>query len=190
MDGTLRQDDRRGEEIRRVEHPGSGRPEDVPTPPVGPPLPQCRDVGSLTDSDIRIRTPITICSHDIGAVSKQSVLFPTGSARTTFKLTDPEIFAGFGDGVLWQPPLVCTTSQGPWPAVHSENRQCYGSCLPVHNVFVVGVPQPVLFVWHGDFDDHPPAFELVGEPVVISSTIFVCNAGGGGGGGDGGGSIP
>ena len=163
------------------------RPPDLPPQPAGLPLPMCRDEGSLTYSDVRIQMPITICSHDIGTVSRESVLFPTDSARTTYKLTDPEIFAGFENGVLWQPPLVCTTSQGPWPAVHSENRMCHGQCLPVHNLFVVGVPQPVVFVWNGDFDDHPSGFELVGEPVVTSRTIFICNPGGGG---DGGGPIP
>ena len=135
----------------------------------------CGKDWSYTFFDAKITTPITVCTRPEARLAiANNLLFPQGSGRTTFKLTDPRIFADLKDSVLEQPPLVCTTNNGPWSAQIVQERACIGTCSPRNTLTVVGVPNSVLFVWYGAFNDHPPGFEFVGLPVQIGENSDPC----------------
>src|SRR4029453_8027464 len=87
---------------------------------------------------------------------------------------DPRIFADLEDSVLEQPPLVCTVNNGPWSAQIVQERACIGTCSPKNTLTVVGVPNSVLFVWYGTFNDHPAGFEFVGLPIQIGESSDPC----------------
>ena len=135
----------------------------------------CGNDWSYTFFDAKITTPITICTRPEARLAiENNLLVPQGSRRTTFKLTDPRIFADLKDSVLEQPPLVCTNNNGPWSAQIVQERACIGTCSQKNTLTVVGVPNSVLFVWYGAFDAHPPGVEFVGLPVRIGESSDPC----------------
>ena len=135
----------------------------------------CGKDWTYTFFDAKITTPITVCTRpEARLANEHNFLFPQGSGRTTFKLTDPRIFADLEDSVLEQPPLVCTINNGPWSAQIVQERACIGTCSPKNTLTVVGVPNSVLFVWYGAFNDHPAGFEFVGLPVQVGETSDPC----------------
>jgi hypothetical protein len=109
--------------------------------------------------------------------NENNLLFPQGSGRTTFKLSDLSIFGDLKDSVLEQPPLVCTVNNGPWSARIVQERACIGTCSPLNTLTVIGVPNSVLFAWYGAFNDYPQGFEFVEPPVKTSEDHFDCQAG-------------
>jgi hypothetical protein len=126
----------------------------------------CAKDWTRTYFDAKITMPITVCTRAAARVANENnLLFSQGSGRTTFKLTDPRIFADLKDSVLEQPPLVCTVNNGPWSAQIVQERACIGTCSPLNTLTVVGVPNIVVFAWYGSFDAHPPGFEFVEPPV-------------------------
>jgi hypothetical protein len=152
----------------------------IEPPTVHPPEPfstatLCGKDWTYTFFDAKITTPIALCTRpEARLANENNLLFPRGSGRTTFKLTDPRIFADLEDSVLEQPPLVCTVNNGPWSAQIVQERACIGTCSPKNTLTVVGVPNSVLFVWYGAFNDHPPGFEFVGLPVQIGESSDPC----------------
>jgi hypothetical protein len=96
-----------------------------------------------------------------------------------------------GEGKRDRLALRCETSDGPWNAILTIDRFCFGTCMPLNSLIVVGVPNNVSFVWWGAVENHPDGFDFVGEPVHKSTTTQPCHPQDGGvGGGDGGGHIP
>lgn len=135
----------------------------------------CGKDWTYTFFDAKIRMPITVCTRvEARLANENNLLFPQGSGRATFKLTDPRIFADLKDSVLEQPPLVCTINNGPWSAQIVQERACIGTCSPKNTLTVVRVPNSVLFVWFGAFDNHPPGFEFVGLPIQIDEISDPC----------------
>lgn len=166
-----------------------------PTDPVPPPAESpeaiCPQDASRRILDARVTTPIVVCTRREEPAAAGCVLWPGRSAGSTFKLTDLGVVADLEDAVAWQPPLRCETSDGPWNAILTIDRFCFGTCTPLNSLIVVGVPNNVSFVWWGAVENHPAGFDFVGEPVLQSTTTQPCHPqDGGGDGGDGGGHIP
>lgn len=137
--------------------------------------PPCAKDWTYSYFDAKITTPITVCTRPAARLANENnLLFPQGPGRTTFKLTDPRIFADLKDSVLEQPPLVCTLNNGPWSAQLVQERACIGTCSPKNTLTVIGVPNSVLFVWFGAFNAHPPGFEFVGLPVKVGESSDPC----------------
>jgi hypothetical protein len=138
----------------------------------------CAKDWSYTYFDAKITTPITVCTRAAARLANENnLLFPQGSGRTTFKLSDLSIFGDLKDSVLEQPPLVCTVNNGPWSARIVQERACIGTCSPLNTLTVIGVPNSVLFAWYGAFNAHPQGFEFVEPPVETSEDHFDCQAG-------------
>jgi hypothetical protein len=135
----------------------------------------CGKDWTYTYFDAKIATPITVCTRPaVRLANENNLFFPQGPGRTTFKLTDPRIFADLKDSVLEQPPLVCTVNNGPWSAFLIVERTCIDTCRPRNSLSVVGVPNSVLFVWEGALEAHPPGFEFVGLPVQVGEETMAC----------------
>jgi hypothetical protein len=137
--------------------------------------PPCAKDWTYIFFDAKIKIPITVCTHSQARpANENNLLFPRGSGRTTFKLTDLSIFGDLKDSVLEQPPLVCTVNNGPWSAQIVQERACIGTCSPKNTLTVVGAPNLVVFIWYGELTDHPAGFEFVGIPVLISKSSDPC----------------
>jgi hypothetical protein len=147
-----------------------------PGTPPGP-VALCPKDWIFTYFDAQVTMPITICTNEEEKALRENAWFFSGSTKTaTTKLVDPSIFAGLEDGVLWQPPLVCRTTDGPWLVRITQERACIGTCTPLNTLVVVGAPNPVQFVWHGSFENHPAGFEFVGKPVQTDqANLGPCN---------------
>jgi hypothetical protein len=156
-------------------------------PPPAPPSALCPADASTTFYDAKITIPITVCSAEEARASLNNLLFPIDVKATTFKLTDPGFFqslASLENSGIFEPPLVCKTSQGPWSARIITDRACIGTCRPYNHLFVVGVPNNVEFNWFGRFDEHPVGFEFVGAPTQTDhQSLGECNDGTGAGAG-------
>ncbi len=55
---------------------------------------------------------------------------------------------------------VCMTSDGPWDATLIEDRNCNGY-TPYQTLLITAFGDPVLFVWSGGTQNHPPGIGLV-----------------------------
>jgi hypothetical protein len=158
-----------------------------PTDPVPPPTesPQalCAADASRRILDARVTTPIVVCTREEDPAAAGCVLWPGRSARSTSKLTDLGVVGDLGDAVVWQPPLRCETSDGPWNAILTIERFCFGTCAPLNTLIVVGVPNNVSFAWWGAVENHPDGFDFVGEPVLKTTTTQPCHPQNGGDGG-------
>jgi hypothetical protein len=97
------------------------------TPPVPPPNTLCPQDWTFEYYDAQVTMPVTICTREEERSLREDAWFLTGSTKTIAKLTDPKIFADLKDGVLWQPPLVCDTTDGPWLARITVERACIGT---------------------------------------------------------------
>ena len=151
-----------------------------PPPPPAPTSPAalCPKDWTYTFFDAQVAIPVTRCTRAEARAGRESEPPPTGPGTSTHKLTDPRVFEGLQDLTILQPPLVCTTNSGPWPARLTVERACIGTCRPVNNLVVFAVPNDIQFVWVGGFDDHPPGFEFVGRPTETETFNFgECNAG-------------
>ena len=107
-----------GRELEACSRPSRARHEDEPSAPRAPhPISiatLCAKDWTYTYFDAKVATPITVCTRpEARLANENNLLFPQNSGRTTFKLTDPRIFADLKDSVLEQPPLVCTINNGP-----------------------------------------------------------------------------
>jgi hypothetical protein len=141
---------------------------DPPLPAGSQPVGLCPQNQSKTFFDAQITTPITLCTSAETRTSLESAMFTIGSATTTFKLTNSDVFADLDDAVVSRPPFVCTIRNGPWSARITVDRGCVGTCAPLNVLIVVGVPNSVHYAWYGPFENHPPGFEFVGTPTQTS----------------------
>ena len=152
----------------------------IPPAPQGTPQPLCAADESDTYYDATITTPITICSL-LDASVLDSVFFLRKVKTTRFKLTDParlQSLASLKSSAVKVAPHICTSSDGPWSAIIISQRRCIGTCSPLNLLFVIGVPNRVVFGWYGSFNAHPPGFEFVGSPIQIDKQSFgQCNGG-------------
>jgi hypothetical protein len=159
----------------------------VVAPPQGQPSALCPADASTTFYDAKITIPITVCSSEEARVSLDNPMLSRDPGATTFKLTDPSFFqslANLNNAGIYQPPLGCKTSNGPWSARIVANRACIGTCSPLNHLTVVGVPNNVEFKWYGRFDQHPAGFEFVGTPTQTDhESLGKCNDGTGAGAG-------
>jgi hypothetical protein len=145
-----------------------------PSPP--PPAALCPQDWIFTLHDARVTMPITICTQ-ARAARDIGLPFPTGSTITTHKLVDLEVF-DLESSSLLRPPIVCKTSDGPWSASLRVERACIETCVPFNALTVLGVPNEIVFLWHGGFADHPPGFEFVGRPIQTAvENLGPCNEG-------------
>ena len=100
--------------------------------------PPCAQIG-LTLTLTRKSPLLSRSAHDPQPGWRMTTIcYALKNGRTTFKLTDPRIFADLKDSVLEQPPLVCTTNNGPWSAQIVQERACIGTCSPKNTLTVVG----------------------------------------------------
>ena len=137
----------------------------------------CPKDWTITFFDAQITIPVTVCTRPADRALLANGLFP-GSATRSFKLTDLTNLGQLKNGELWQPPLVCTENNGPWPARIRVDRGCIGVCKPINFLTVVGIPNEVAFAWYGGFQDHPSDFEFVGTPTKTGDeNLGECNSG-------------
>jgi hypothetical protein len=71
-------------------------------------------------------------------------------------------------------PYFCTVKGGPWIAEVTRVTSCiFGE--PAKNMMeIVGIPEPVVFVWYGSLDDYPKEVHLVGPFSQIGEEICNC----------------
>lgn len=67
---------------------------------------------------------------------------------------------------------VCVSSQGPWSATLTEDRLC-NNYTPRQTLTISAFGDPVVFIWNGGVENHPPAIQLVSCREVATAR-FLC----------------
>ncbi len=117
--------------------------------------PPCAANSSSTYYECRITTQITLCTSGTRAAIYEQAIFSEDAKITHYKLSSA---AGISKlpATLFQFPIYCSTSDGPWSASLESDRQCSGVCSPQNSLQVLGIPTLVAFFWGGEYNV-PPA---------------------------------
>ena len=92
------------------------------------------------------------------------VFFDTGQSGGGGQRATPRSFKVFRRGELDRKSvldtIVCVTSEGPWNATLTEDRNCNGYS-PRDTLIISAFSDVISFVWNGGPANHPPAVGLV-----------------------------
>lgn len=137
-------------------------------PPEKIPAPAAPCCGSTDNKSLRVTFKYTKCGplRDFLVAPLADAILFRGGPETTQAYRLRKLNATVFDR------HVCVTSQGPWNATLSEQRSCVGYS-PVQSLTINAYGDPVLFVWNGGVEDHPPEVGLV-SCRQVSTTQFPC----------------